>query len=70
MKGYQLTNDYAPSHRRPVVLTEDALVLPDLIVEEIGGDVAKMLRPTFNILWNAFGFEECPFFDDNGELMD
>jgi hypothetical protein len=70
VKGYQLSNGNHAHHRQPVTLVEDVLVLPDLIIEDIDSGVAKTLRPTFNILWNAFGFEECPFFDDNGELMD
>ncbi|MCU6499308.1 hypothetical protein LPN04_16040 [Rugamonas sp. A1-17] len=38
---------------------QHALILPDVLVEGADADVKALMKPLFDILWNAFGFEEC-----------
>jgi hypothetical protein len=55
--------------RREVLLKQSALILPDVFIEDSQFDAGRVLKPTFDILWNAFGFERCPLFDDDGNLL-
>jgi len=70
VKGYMFSNGDRASMRRPVVLNEDVLIIPDIFIEEADAELKKILKPTFDILWNAFGFEECGFYDDNEKLVE
>lgn len=44
----------------------DALVIPEVMVEDWPDDVAGALRPAFDVLWNAFGYERSLNYDQNG----
>jgi Putative DNA-binding domain len=41
-------------------LGRDPLVLPEATFLDLSDDVGEVLKPTFNSLWNAFGFEGSP----------
>jgi hypothetical protein len=49
---------------RPI--DRDILLLPDVLVPELPAEVATLLRPTFDALWQAAGFERCLDYDDSG----
>lgn len=44
----------------------DALVLPELLIEDWTVDPAEVMRPLFDMVWNAFGYERSFNYDQNG----
>ena len=44
------------------------LTLPEAIIQSHGSkaDYAKCLKPTFDALWNAAGYERCNYYDNEG----
>ena len=49
-------------------IDSDTLFLPDIIVEGYGVPAAKILRPAFDALWQASGFERSPSYDKEWRL--
>jgi hypothetical protein len=47
-------------------LERDVLVLPDLRVDDLGRDVARMLQPVFDMMWNAWGYPRSLYYDEQG----
>jgi hypothetical protein len=51
-------------------LDRDNILIPELMVNDFPPDkdaIAKLLRPTFDMLWNAFGAERSWNYDENGD---
>lgn len=50
---------------------KDKDIIPDLLrIEEALSEqetVARSLRPAFNFLWRAFGFQGSPYYNASGE---
>lgn len=47
-------------------IDRDILFLPDIIVENYDVNAATLLRPTFDTLWQACGFEQSLSYDNEG----
>lgn len=47
-------------------IDRDMLLLPDVLVEGYEPDVSRLLRPIFDAVWNATGFERSPNYDHDG----
>jgi hypothetical protein len=43
------------------------LLLPDVLISELPADPVALLRPVFDALWQAAGFERCFHYDEKGE---
>jgi hypothetical protein len=67
--GHSLRRGRAQAGQRTVYLNQSTMVLPDAFVDDPQIEAAHVLRPIFDILWNAFGFECCEEFDDAGNLL-
>lgn len=52
-------DEYSPIDR-------NMLLLPDVLVEDYQSEVATLLRPVFDAVWNATGFERSMNYDTNG----
>ncbi len=65
--GYALESGHSVSQRQ-ISESDSTLILPDVLMEGGGIDAKAAMRPTFDILWNAFGFEDCTAYDANGNL--
>jgi len=48
----------------------NVIYLPECIIEEYGDDASyhRAIKPAFDALWNAVGYSESQFFDDNTGL--
>lgn len=59
-------NIYTVEDRSPINRT--ALELPEIMIEQYGTfqDYQRAVRPAFDALWNAGGFERSTFFDEAG----
>ncbi len=44
----------------------DALILPEILIESWAVDSAEAMRPLFDMIWNAFGYERSFNYDENG----
>lgn len=51
------------------VLNRSVLSLPEVTLLGDGDDPAVILRPVFNMLWNAFGFLRSPMYNQSGEWI-
>ena len=47
-------------------IDRNVLLLPDILVEDYGCDVPRSLRPIFDAIWNATGFERSPNYGEDG----
>lgn len=59
------SHDYFPIDR-------DILLLPDILINELStkptkNEIAKKLKPIFDVVWNACGVKRAYTFDDNGD---
>ena len=57
-KGAKLDSHLHIAIPKNFPLERDVVVLPDLTEEQHDVDAATLLRPLFDILWNAFGFDK------------
>ena len=58
----------AHPHQSYDPIDRDMLVIPEVILESLDEDVVSALRPIFDTIWNAAGWEGCAFYDDSGRL--
>jgi hypothetical protein len=47
-------------------IDRDVVILPDILLDEYPQDVSRDLRPMFDAVWNACGFERSYNYDDKG----
>ena len=50
----------------PAVLREQMLILPEVVVQNREDPPVQVLRPVFDMVWNAFGFIRSLNYDDQG----
>jgi hypothetical protein len=62
--GYELA--VARRNYDPTPIDRDLLLLPDVLLEDYGADVATTVRPIFDAVWNAGGYERSENYDENG----
>ena len=54
-----------PLSQRVQIGTE-TLLLPEIVLESYATDVQRVLRPAFDVLWNASGYDGSPSYDAQG----
>lgn len=54
------------SVRRPDPIDRDVLMLPDILLDSFQCDVAKVLKPAFDVLWNTAGYARSINYDEQG----
>jgi hypothetical protein len=65
VKGARIaTRDYCGNN--VYVIDRDILHLPEFIIEDLAADPIAMLRPTFDLVWNASGLTRSFNFDQDG----
>lgn len=47
-------------------IREEHLILPESVVEDLSAPLTKVLKPIFDLIWNACGFLKSKNFDDEG----
>jgi hypothetical protein len=50
-------------------IDQDTLLLPEFAIDDLGTDAATVLRPVFDLVWNASGFARSFNFDENGKWV-
>ena len=59
-----LTHHYFPGERREI--DRDVLLLPETVIHDLASSSVAILRPSFDLVWNASGYAASPNFDDDG----
>lgn len=68
VKGARIpTEDYFRDENRTI--DRDVLMLPECIIDDLSTDSAMVLRPIFDLVWNASGFVRSFNFDSNGKWV-
>lgn len=49
------------------VIDRDIVVLPDVVIEDFDRPPDTELKPAFDVLWQAAGRPQCPYFADAGD---
>ena len=68
VKGYTMAVDPRIS-RQKCAIDRDSLILPEILIEDYELDAARLLRPAFDIVWQATGFNGSLNYNDNGNWV-
>jgi hypothetical protein len=49
-------------------LGREIAAFPEIFVDDFSVDVPAAIRPVFNVVWNAFGFDQCEMYDGQSKL--
>ena len=52
-----------------LALPEDVIVLPECIIESEASDITKVLKPIFDMVWNAFGYARSDKYNQKGDWI-
>jgi len=52
-----------------VALKDEVIALPECIVESETADLPRLLKPIFDMVWNAFGYSGSDKYDQNGSWI-
>ncbi len=69
VKGYSLVHQNSIRMnmiQEPTKIDRDILALPDIMVEDFTTTTDALLRPVFDMIWQASGFGACPNYDSTG----
>jgi hypothetical protein len=66
VKGMAMGVDDMFAYHEPYTLLEEHLILPEIIVHDFDEKVPKILKPIFDLMWNACGYESSRYFDKDG----
>jgi len=64
IKGFRMSN-YVHETSEPI--DRNTLLLPEVLVEDYGTNIGRLLRPSFDALWQACGLEKSLNYDDAGD---
>jgi hypothetical protein len=68
VKGARIpTYDYFPDENRAI--DRDILMLPESVIDDFSVESAAVLRPLFDLVWNASGFSRSFNFDASGKWV-
>jgi hypothetical protein len=65
--GVQLRSSPDSFRNEPVAFDRDPLVIPEIVVEDLSRPAHEILRPLFNLLWNAGGWASSPYYNAAGQ---
>ena len=66
MNGYGFTIPNRQWMRTYGSIDRDALLMPDILVEELTAKPEVLLKPVFDAIWNACGYTRCLAYDEDG----
>lgn len=62
-----VNGNYRPFRDEVTTIDRDVVVLPDVVIEDYGSEIADIVRPVFDAIWNAAGWERSLNYDQNGK---
>lgn len=66
VKGYRYGVHPSLYSGGPNKADRDNLILPEVLLQDFKADPFRTLKPLFDMVWNAFGFEGSANYDDQG----
>ncbi len=66
VRGYKLFMPQSIFRAQETLNDRDNLTLPEVVIEQPEINAASVMRPAFDAMWNAFGFEGSSNYDDAG----
>jgi len=67
-RGLEMASDVFSFDRGNQII-EDNLILPEMVVESFDEPPSKILRPIFDLVWNACRYAKSKKFDDHGNWI-
>jgi hypothetical protein len=55
--------------QKAISIKTDVLMFPEIIVDTYGMDIAQMLKPVFDTIWNAAGFSRSFGYNEKGQRI-
>ena len=52
-----------------VTLKDEVVALPECMVETIDADLPALLKPIFDMIWNAFGYLQSLKYNQQGQWI-
>ncbi len=70
VKGYKIWHPKFAYNISPFTREIDRinLIIPEAMLDNFGADVATIMRPVFDTVWNAAGFICSPNYDSSGKF--
>lgn len=68
VKGARIPTDHDVGDENRAI-DRDTLLLPEFVINDLNTDTAALLRPVFDLVWNASGFARSFNFDPNGKWV-
>ena len=65
-RNYTIMQEHRPFYQ-PGKIDRDNLVFNDLYIESFDDSIKNILKPVFDSLWNACGYENCQYYDEKEE---
>ena len=50
-------------------IDREALLIPDVLIDDLSIEPVVLLRPVFNAIWNSCGYPYCPAYDERGNYV-
>ena len=69
VKGYEMATSNHFFRRDYYPIDRDILNLPEILVEDMNVDAKTIMRPTFDLIWNACGYKGSQNFDSEGNWV-
>ncbi len=66
LRGFGMALDQESSALPKTLLSHDPFVLPEMVVNDLDGEPEQLLRPLFDLFWNAGGLPRSPNYDAAG----
>jgi len=68
VKGFSIKRgDFFHLNRNYISIDREDLIFPKIIIKDFDENIEQMLRPTFDLIWNACGHQKSLFYDENGK---
>ena len=69
MKGYKMESSQIGLRYHEITIDRDLLLLPEILLEDYNFNAKKQLKPLFDMVWNACGFERSLNFNETGQWI-
>ena len=65
VKGRRMLGRDSLSYGDPI--DRDALIIPEVLVDDFKANPSDVMKPAFDALWNASGWSASPHYDKDGK---
>lgn len=69
LKGYKLVAEGSRWLFEPTLIDRNELVVPEVVLENFDYEPEQVMRPAFDAIWNAAGWQRSMSYDDQGKWV-